>query len=263
MPAGAAASSIGRGARLDPVPESARRTPRTWSPSVASARGWLRRATRPRRWTPPGSRPRKNGSARQEWRTSVTERYRPCKGTRSRRAGSRWAGAHGRCGRPPGPGAWCPRPRVALVNALAGDDAGGRGAGGQRDRGGGQLGQVATGDGEDADGADPALIDKQGAAVGAEAGVDRADAAGGADRRAAQQGQRPAGGDRVAGDGAGSGVHGEQEPAVMADLNPARGRLQVREGGGADRRQRPVGGVAERRDGAAAGRRCGRWTQTA
>ena len=63
---------------------------------------------------------------------------------------------------------------------------------------------------------------------GAEAGVDRADAAGGADRCAAEQGQRPAGGDRVAGDGAGAGVHGGS--ARHGDLHPARSGLQIGEG---------------------------------
>ena len=68
----------------------------------------------------------------------------------------------GRCPRAlraTGAGSVMPRLRAALVNELGDDDAGGRGAGGQRKRGGGQFGQVAAGDGERADGADLALVD--------------------------------------------------------------------------------------------------------
>src|ERR1700751_295125 len=78
-------------------------------------------------------------------------------------------------------------------------DACGRGAGGQRERGGAQFGQVAAVDGERTDLADPALIDVQEAAVGAEPGVDAPDAASLADRGADEQGQRAIGGDLVAG----------------------------------------------------------------
>src|SRR5215469_104945 len=152
-----------------------------------------------------------------------------------------WAGCHS-----PGPG-------CAWGRLLGDDDAGGGGAGGQRGGGGGQFGQGAAGDGERADGADLAFVDVQVAAVGAEAGVDRAGAAGGADWRAARQGQRAVGGDLVAGDRAGSGVDGEQDLAVVADLHPAGGGLVVCERGGSDGGQRPVGGGAERRDRAGAG----------
>ena len=62
---------------------------------------------------------------------------------------------------------------------LADGDARGRGAGGQRERGRAQFGQVVAVDGERADLGDPALIDVQEAAVGAEPGVDGADPAGG------------------------------------------------------------------------------------
>src|SRR5205085_1968195 len=86
----------------------------------------------------------------------------------------------------------------------------------------------------------------------AEPGVDRAEA-GAADRGAAEQPQRAAGGDGEAGDAAGAGVDGEQEPAVMGDLDPARRGLQVGERRGSDRRQAPVGEVAEGRDGAGPG----------
>src|SRR5215472_16635295 len=68
-------------------------------------------------------------------------------------------------------------------NGLIGDDACGGGAGGQRDRGAGQLGQVAAVDGELADGADLAFIDVQEPSIGAQPGID---GAGGADRGAAQ-----------------------------------------------------------------------------
>jgi hypothetical protein len=56
--------------------------------------------------------------------------------------------------------------------------------------GAGQLGQGAVVDGERADCADPAVVDEQVAAVGAEPCIDRADPAGLADRGAAQQRQR-------------------------------------------------------------------------
>jgi hypothetical protein len=62
---------------------------------------------------------------------------------------------------------------VCPARELADHDACGRGVGGQRGRGAGQLGQAAAVDGERADGADPALIDIQEAAVGAQPGVDR------------------------------------------------------------------------------------------
>lgn len=67
-----------------------------------------------------------------------------------------------------------------MVNGLAEDDAGRRGASGQRGRGVGQLGQVAAVDGERTDGADRALVHEQGVAVGADAGIDCANATGGA-----------------------------------------------------------------------------------
>src|SRR5262249_4564432 len=56
------------------------------------------------------------------------------------------------------------------IRALIGDDACGGGAGGQRDRGVGQLGQVAAVHGELADGADLAFIDVQEPSVGAQPG---------------------------------------------------------------------------------------------
>ena len=74
-----------------------------------------------------------------------------------------------------------------------------------------------------------------------------------ADGGAAQQGQRAVGGDLVTGDLAGSGVHGEQELAVMGDLHPARRGLAIGERGAGERCQRAVKGVAERGDGAGAG----------
>jgi hypothetical protein len=63
------------------------------------------------------------------------------------------------------------------------------------------VGEVASSvrspalDGERADGADPALIDEQVTAVGAQPGIDRPDPAGLADRGAAQQDQRAARGE--------------------------------------------------------------------
>src|SRR6266568_5492396 len=66
-------------------------------------------------------------------------------------------------------------------NGLIGDDACGGGAGGQRDRGGSQFGQVAAVHGELAGGADLAFIDVQEPSIGAQPGIDRADGAGGAD----------------------------------------------------------------------------------
>src|SRR5690242_3553850 len=140
----------------------------------------------------------------------------------------------------------------SVGEGLAGDDAGRGGAGGELGRGGGQLGQGAAGDGEDADRADLALIDVQVAAVGTEPGDDGADAAGGGDGGAAEQGELAAGGDREAGDRAGRGVHGEQELAVVGDLHPARGHLVIGERGARDRGQ-GAAGVGERRDGAAVG----------
>ncbi len=115
----------------------------------------------------------------------------------------------------------------------------------------GSLGQAAAGDGEDAGRADLALVDVQVAAVGAEPGVDGADAAAGGGGSAAEQGQRAVGGDREAGDRAGGRVHGEQELTVLGDLHPAWGHLVIGERRSRDRRQRPVPGVGERRDGAA------------
>jgi hypothetical protein len=76
---------------------------------------------------------------------------------------------------------------VGTDRELVHDDACGRGAGGQGRRGGGQLGQVAALGGERADGADPALIDEQVTAVGAQPGIDRPDPAGLADRGAASR----------------------------------------------------------------------------
>ena len=131
----------------------------------------------------------------------------------------------GAAGVPAAPACW---PRE-----LADDDACGHSAGGQREAT--QPGQAAAADGERADGAGRALIDIQDAAVRAQPGVDRADPVTAADRGAAQQGQRAVSSDPVAGDRAGPGVHGEQVPAVMGDLHPARGDLVVREGGGPDR----------------------------
>jgi hypothetical protein len=67
-------------------------------------------------------------------------------------------------------------PAVRHGNELGDDDAGGGSASRELDRGDGQLGQAAAGDGEDADRADLALVDVQEAAVGAEPGVDGAGA---------------------------------------------------------------------------------------
>src|ERR1700742_3032083 len=114
------------------------------------------------------------------------------------------------CGR--GARSSCRWARVALTRGLVGCDTRGRGAGGKRDGGAGQFGQAAAADGELADLADPALVDVERPAVGAQAGVDRADTAGGGDGRAAEQRQRAVRGDRVTGDCARAGVDGEQEP---------------------------------------------------
>jgi hypothetical protein len=94
-------------------------------------------------------------------------------------------------------------------------------------------------DGKRADGADPALVDEQVGTVLAEAGVNRAQAAGGANLCIGQQGQRAGWGDRVTGDRAGRGVHGERELAVLGALYPARSGLVIRERGGSDGRQCP------------------------
>ena len=73
-----------------------------------------------------------------------------------------------------------PGPRLRSVwRVLADHDACGRGAGGQRERGGAQFGQVAAVDGERAHLADPAFVYVQEPAIGAEPGIDRVDAAGG------------------------------------------------------------------------------------
>jgi hypothetical protein len=79
------------------------------------------------------------------------------------------------------------------VSGLGDDEAGRCGAGGQRGRRAGQLGQVAAVDGERAGGADRALVDEQGAAVGAEAGVDGTDATSDPGWCAAEQRQRAIG----------------------------------------------------------------------
>jgi hypothetical protein len=80
-----------------------------------------------------------------------------------------------------------------------------------------------------------ALVGIQEAAVRAQPGVDRpgTGAAGrSADRK---QGQRAVGGDVIGGNRAGCGVHGEQELAVVGDLDPARGHLVIRERGAVNR----------------------------
>jgi hypothetical protein len=93
-----------------------------------------------------------------------------------------------------------PAAPACLARELADDDACGRGAGGQRERGGTQLGQAAAVDGERGDRVGLGLIDIQEAAVRAQPGVDRA-GIGPAGRRAGrQQGQRAVGGDLVGGD---------------------------------------------------------------
>jgi chloride channel protein, CIC family len=94
-------------------------------------------------------------------------------------------------------------------SGLAHRDAGRRGAGGQGGGRAGQLGQRAAADGEGADGGDPALVQEQVPAAGAEPGVDGADARRRRDRGAAEQGQPAVRGDLVAGDGARPGVHRE------------------------------------------------------
>ena len=162
-----------------------------------------------------------------------------------------------RTGPEPEPGDDAPRLLVPAVDrgvrVLVDCDAGGRGPGGQRRRRTRQLGQVAAVDGEFADAVGLALVDIQGAAILAQADVNCTDAPRGADRRARQQRQATTGRDRVAGDLARSGVHREQVAPVVADHQPARSRLLIGERRGPDRRQRPVGGVPECRNGAQAG----------
>src|SRR5579859_209515 len=65
---------------------------------------------------------------------------------------------------------------------------------------------------------------------------------------AAEQRERAVGGDRVPRNARDSGVHGKEEMAIMADLDPTRRRLEVREGRGSDRGQRAVAGHLECRD---------------
>ena len=82
-----------------------------------------------------------------------------------------------------------------------------------------------------------ALVHVQRPTVVAQAGVNGADAPGVADRRAAEERQGPVGRDGVTGDLTRSGVHREQELAVVGDLDPTRRRLVVRERTRPNRRQ--------------------------
>ena len=68
----------------------------------------------------------------------------------------------------------------------------------------------------------------------------------------------PSGRDRVAGDAAGTGVDGEQELPVVADLDPARRRLASANGEPPIARQRPVGCLVECGDASRCRRRRGR-----
>jgi hypothetical protein len=139
------------------------------------------------------------------------------------------------------------------TSQLVDDDARRRCAGRERCRGAGQLSKVAPLHGEGAHGADAALVDIKRPAIGAQAGVNCANAPGRTDRSAAEQDQGPVRCDPVAGNITRRGVHREQELAVVADLDPARGGLGVSERRSPDRRQRSVPGHVEGRDGPQAG----------
>src|SRR6266487_4992926 len=100
---------------------------------------------------------------------------------------------------------------------------------------------------EGADGIRAGVDDPELPAVRAEPSVLRPDARR-TQRGTAEQAEGAVGGDRVAGDAVAAGVDREEDLPVVADLDPARRSLEVREGRRTDRRQRAVAPVAEGRD---------------